>query len=246
MKRAYFSSRIHGSFLVAAIFFAALPALAYAQQEVHADGLWARGNTLVLLARFDQCGGPYRPVQPVISTDNGTTWRAEGPRVDGAELLSAFTEGDQLLIAGQMVSEGPSNSPFLLTYSFSRFEWTQTEIYADIADLLGMAREKDNGHLLSWVRHLENPAEVDSGPIVLHESVDGGKTWSEVKNVAHVPASLPGLQFFKEIPQHGGKWRISPAGNAVEESMDGKWHTRTTLPLPMQKQCPDLQDDTQP
>ncbi len=238
--------RKHGSVLSAAIFLAAVSSLAFGQKESYVDGVWAHGDTIVLLARFDRCGGPYRPVQPIVSTDGGRTWAAEGPRLEGSELLYIQSEGDELLIGGQEYAEGPTSAPFLLTYSFEQHQWSQSEIYDDAADLLGLAREQANGHLLAWVQHIERPPEDDSGPIILHESVDGGKTWSEIKNVAHVPASVPGLRFFRDLSDRSGKWRVSPAGNAIEELMVGQWHTQLTLPLPIQLQCPEIQDDTQP
>jgi hypothetical protein len=231
--------------LSVAIFLAVVSSLAFGQRESYVDGLWAHGNTIVLLARFDRCGGPYRAIQPIVSTDGGRTWAAEGPRLEGSDLLFILREGDELLIGGQDYAEGPTSSPFLLTYSFDKHEWSQFEIYGDAADLLGLAREKANGHLLAWVQHIERP-EDDSGPIILHESVDGGKTWSEIKNVAHVPASLPGLRFFQDLPNRSGKWRVSPAGNAIEELINGQWNQRTKLPLPVQSQCPEIQDDTRP
>ncbi len=209
------------------------------------DGLWAHENTIVLVARFDKCGGPYRPVQPIVSTDGGKTWAAEGPQLDGSDLLFILSSGNELFIGGQYYAEGPTSAPFLLTYNYDQHQWSQSEIYGGAADLLGLAREKANGHLLAWVQHLEQPSD-DSGPIILHESVDGGKAWSEIKNVAHVPASLPGLRFFQDLSNRSGRWRVSPAGNAIEELMGGQWHFQVKLPLPIQLQCPENEDDTRP
>jgi hypothetical protein len=156
-----------------------------------------------------------------------------------------MSEGDQLWIAGQMYAEGPTNSPFLLTYNFDLHEWSQFEIDGDAADLLGLAREKETGHLLAWVEHLERPPDDDEpGRIVLHESIDRGKTWSDVKNVEHVPTTAPRLRFFRELPQQSGKWRVSHAGNTLEQMKDdGKWHSRVKLPLPVQQQCPEKEED---
>ncbi len=236
-----------GSFINAAIFVATFSAACIGQQETLVDGLWAQGNTIVLLARFDQCGGPYRPVQPIVSTDGGTMWAVDGPRFEGSELLFILSEGNELLIGGQVYAEGPTSSPFLLIYSFNKHQWSQIDIYSYAAELLGMAREKETGHLLAWVRHIDMESETYSGPIYLHESVDDGETWDVTRDVAHVPASVPGLRFFQELPKRSGRWRVARAGNAIEQLKDdGKWHRTMKLPLPIQQQCPVNEDDTRP
>ena len=243
--------RKFGSVLAAAIFSAICAVPCMGQQETFVDGLWAHGNTIVLVARFDKCGGPYRPVQPIVSTDGGETWAAEGPQFDGAELLFILNEGDELFIGGQYYAEGPTSSPFLLIYSFAKQQWSQSDIYHGSAELLGMAREKESGHLLAWVRHIglesDEDSDEDSEPIYLHESVDGERTWEDIKNVDHVPASDQGLRFFHELPQRSGRWRVSRAGNSIEQLKDdGKWHRSVELPLPIQQECPVDQDDPRP
>jgi len=239
--------RRFGSVLTAAIFIPTCVVPGVTQTQTFVDGLWSHENTIVLVARFDQCGGPYRPVQPIVSTYGGNTWAADGPRFDGSELLFILSEGDELLIGGQYYAEGPTSSPFLLVYGLEKHEWSQSDIYDGPAELLGMAREKETGHLLAWVRHIDMEPEDDSGPIVLHESVDGAKTWDLIKDVAHVPTSMPGMNFFSELPQRSGKWRVSHDGSAIEQLRDGeKWHRSVKLPLPVQQECPVDVDDTRP
>ena len=236
-----------GSVLTAAIFIAMWSAPGTSQQETFVDGLWGDENTIMLFARFAQCGGPYRRVQPIVSTDGGNTWAAGGPRLEGSDLLFIVSGGDELLIGGQYYAEGPTSAPFLLIYGLEQHQWSQSEIYGDAAELLGMAREKATGHLLAWVRHMDVQSEDDSGAIFLHESVDGGKTWAVIKDVTHVPASKQGMNFFMELPKRSGKWRVSHTGNAIEQLKDdGKWHLGVKLPLAIQQECPVDQDDAAP
>jgi len=238
--------RKFGCVLTAAIFVPMCAVPGTSKKETFVDGLWSHENTIVLVARFDKCGGPYRPVQSIVSTDGGNTWAADGPQFDGSDLLFILNEGAELLIGGQYYAEGPTSSPFLLVYGLEKHEWSQSDIYDGSAELLGMAREKETGHLLAWVRHIDMGSEDDLGPIVLHESVDGGKTWDLIKDVAHVPTS-PGMNFFSELPQRSGKWRVSHDGNAIEQLRDdGKWHRSVELPLPIQQECPVDQDDPRP
>ena len=239
--------RKFGSVLTTATFFAMCAVPGVSQQHTFVDGLWARENTIVLFARFEQCGGPYRPAQPIVSTDGGNTWAADGPRFEGGELLYMLSDGADLLIAGQEYAEGATSSPFMLTYNFDQQQWSQSEIYGGDAELLGMAREEQTGHLLAWVTHIDIQSDDDSELIFLHESVDGGKNWEVVKNVTHVPTSIPGMRFFGALPQRSGKWRLGNAGNAIEQSRDdGKWHSTVKLPMEIQQQCPESQGDTRP
>lgn len=209
------------------------------------DGLWSHDKTIVLLARFEACGGPYRPIQPIVSRDGGETWAASGPRFDGSDFMFLMGDGPDLYVAGEDIAEGPSSGPFLLVYHADSDAWSQFEIYQDAADLLGVAHETGTGHLLAWVEHIDVASEA-SGPVFIHESVDGGKTWAVIRDVGHVPASVPGLHFFQELPERFGLWRVSLAGKAIAQLKDdGKWYDVVNLPLPMQKECPVTTDDAQ-
>jgi hypothetical protein len=116
----------------------------------------------------------------------------------------------------------------------------QSEIYHQASELLGIALEAKTGRFLAWVRHLELERNGDwSGPVFLHRSLDGGKTWSAVKKVRGVPRIAPGLRFFREHLYQSGSWRLTKIGSRAERRQDdGKWHLVTMLPLPIQKDCP--------
>jgi hypothetical protein len=159
----------------------------------------------------------------------------------GRELDFILDTGTELWIAGQNAAEGPTSAPYLLRYRADDAEWLQSEIYDDFAELVAVARETKTGRFLAWVRHIVDVGSVQqTWPMYLHQSVDGGRTWSEVKKVRRVPRSAPGVHFFQELPSRSGSWRISRLGSAVEQRQgDGKWHTVTKLPLPLQQGCPD-------
>jgi hypothetical protein len=204
----------------------------------YADGIWARGNTIILFARLNECGGPYRPILPLVSKDGGKTWTARGPRLEGSDLEYILDTGAELWIAGEDIAEGPSHDPYVLLYRADAAEWPQILIYDDAAHLLAMARETKTGKLLAWVRHIDFNTEDWTGPVYLHRSVDGGRTWRVVRKVTRVPRSTPGLHFFHGLPRRSGPWRISRRGSAVENlQSDGKWHLVTSLPLPLQQVC---------
>jgi len=208
------------------------------QEYLTADGIWARGDTIILFARFNPCGEPYRPIQPLVSRDGGQTWAASGPRLEGSELEYILDTGAELWIGGEQIAEGPSSAPFLLLYRADGAEWPQFVIYDDAAELLGVARETKSGRLLAWVRHIDFQSDNWTGPVYLHQSVDRGPTWSTMQKVRHVPRSAPGLRFFQKLPRQSGRWRISSLGSAVEhQQADGKWHRITRLPLPLQQRC---------
>jgi hypothetical protein len=210
-----------------------------AQDIPSANGIWARGDLVILFARLNNCGAPYRPVQPLVSTDGGKTWGATGPRLESSDLEYFLDAGSELFIAGEDIAEGPAHSPFLLVYRASDNAWQQSEIYDQASELLGIGVEAKTGRFLAWVRHLELEKNGDwSGPIFLHRSPDGGKTWSVVRKVRRVPRMAPGLRFFRGHLDQSGSWRLTKTGSRAEHRQDdGTWHLVTLLPLPIQEAC---------
>jgi hypothetical protein len=113
-----------------------------AQDVPSANGIWARGDLVILFARLNKCGAPYRPVQPLVSTDGGNTWGATGPRLESSDLEYFLDAGSELFTAGEDIAEGPASSPFLLVYRATDNAWQQSEIYDQASELLGIAREQ--------------------------------------------------------------------------------------------------------
>ena len=210
-----------------------------AQDIPSANGIWARGDLVILFARLDKCDAPYRPVQPLVSTDGGKTWGVTGPLLESSDLEYFLDTRSELFIAGEDIAEGPAHNPFLLVYRATDNTWQQSEIYDQASELLGIAHEAKTGGFLAWVRHLELQKNGDwSGPVFLHRSLDGGKTWSVVREVKRVPRTAPGLHFFREHLDQSGSWRLTKTGSRAERRQDdGKWRLVTILPLPIQKDC---------
>ena len=212
-------------------------ALCKAQELPWADGLWSRGNKLLLFARMNACGGPYRPIQPLLSNDAGKTWSPTGPVLESSDLKFVFNAGADLLVAGEDIAEGPSHAPFLLRRTND--QWMQTIIYDDSAELLRIGSETKTGRLLAWIRHIDPLSENLSGSLYLHESIDHGSTWTAHRTAATVPRSLPGVVFFRPLSTESGPWRVSVPGTSIERrDSRGDWHSVTQLPLPIQQHCP--------
>jgi hypothetical protein len=204
---------------------------------------------VILFARFQECKNqPYQPLQPLISRDGGKTWTEKGPWLpDGQELGYILDTGTDLWIAGQHYAEGPTSEPFIVLYRAHGDEWPQVDmdVHSPGSELLGLALEKKNGTLLAWVEHINWPSRM-SGPVYLHQSVDGGRTWQTIKKVRRIPRSSPGLRFFKPLPMQRGSWRLSGAGHfpsVVEhQERDGKWYKVVGLPLPIQQTPRDCEE----
>lgn len=234
------SNRLTMRLMGAASAIAMIFSICAAQDIPSANGIWARGDLVILFARFNNCGAPYRPVQPLVSTDGGKTWGVIGPLLESSDLEYFLDTGSELFIAGEDIAEGPAHSPFLLVYRATDNAWQQSEIYDQASELLGIAHDAKTGKLLAWVRHLELKNYDWSGPVFLHRSLDGGKTWSVVRKVRRVPRIAPGLHFFRENLNQSGSWRLTKTGSRVERRQDdGKWHLVTLLPLPIQNACSD-------
>lgn len=233
------SNRLTVRVMAAASAMAMIFSICAAQDIPSANGIWARGDLVILFARLDKCGAPYWPVQPLVSTDGGKTWDATGPLLESSDLEYFLDTRSELFIAGEDIAEGPAHSPFFLVYRATENTWQQSEIYDQASELLGIAHEAKTGRFLAWVRHLELKKNGDwSGPIFLHRSLDGGKTWNVVRKVRRVPRMATGLRFFPEHLDQSGSWRLTRTGSRAERRQnDGKWHLVTMLPLPIQKDC---------
>ena len=224
--------------MAAASAIAMIFSICAAQDIPSANGIWARGDLVVLFARLDKCDAPYRPIQPLVSKDGGKTWGVTGPRLESSDLEYFLDTGSELFIAGEDIAEGPAHNPFLLVYRATDNAWQQSEIYDQASELLGIAHEAKTGRFLAWVRHLDLKNDDWSGPIYLHQSQDRGKTWSVVRKVGHVPRMATGLRFFRKHLDQSGSWRLTKTGSRAERRQDdGKWHLVTILPLPIQKDC---------
>ena len=141
-----------------------------------------RRSGRILFARLDKCDAPYRPVQPLVSKDGGKTWGVTGPLLESSDLEYFLDTRSELFIAGEDIAEGSAHNPFLLVYRATDNAWQQSEIYDQASELLGVAHEAKTGRFLAWVRHLELEKNGDwSGPVFLHRSLDGGKTWRSSK-----------------------------------------------------------------
>jgi hypothetical protein len=232
------SNRLAVRVMIAAGAITMIFSICVAQDIPSADGIWARGDLVILFARLRNCGAPYRPVQPLVSKDGGKTWDVTGPRLESSDLKYFLDTRSELFIAGEDIAEGPASSPFLLVYRATDNDWQQSEIYDQASELLGIALEAKTGKFLAWVRHLELKNGDWSGPIFLHRSLDRGKTWSVVRKVRRVPRTEPGLRFCWEHLDQSGSWRLTRTGSRAERREDhGKWHLVTILPLPIQKAC---------
>jgi len=206
-------------------------------------GIWAHGDTVLLFAFFRQCeedGGGYQPLQTLVSKDGGKTWARSGPRLVGSSFLYILNTGGETWIAGDSYAEGPAHGPFLHLFDPDNAEWPQFEIYDGYEEFRALAQDERNpDRFLAWIDHVE-VSEPEGSHIFLHQSLDRGRTWHEVKEVKRVPKSMPGLRFFQDLPQQSGDWRINPAARTLEhKDKDNEWRTAVNLPLPIQNTCPD-------
>jgi hypothetical protein len=232
--------------MAAASAIAMIFSICAAQDIPSANGIWARGDLVILFARLDKCDAPYRPIQPLVSKDGGKTWGVTGPLLEGSDLEYFLDTRSALFTAGEDIAEGPAHSPFLLVYRAIDNAWQQSEIYDQGSELLGVALEAKTGRLLAWVRHLDLKNDDWSGPIFLHWSLDGGKTWSVVRKVRRVPRMAIGFHFFRRNLKQSGSWRLSRSGTSVEHRQgDGTWQAIKLLPLPIQEDCSYAADPSQ-
>ena len=197
------------------------------QNRVEPRGLFVWGDSVMVLGAVQGCQGAYDPMQAMVSRDEGKTWHATGPHTVGLSRDFVLDTGTELLIAGENIIEGPAHEPFLHVYRYAVEQWDEFEILSGSTELSALALETKTGRLLAWIRHVELSDDGWSGPLFLHESVDGGKSWREVKKVARVPASRAGLQFFQRFADQRGPWRIVRDEHSarLERTDNKQWRT---------------------
>lgn len=165
------------------------------------------------------------------SSDGGATWRrSEGPAVPG----DSCSHGEPRVAIGPNGREylafvadsfcGDTLTPYLVVTSRAgpRARWgpivrvapkTWKYGFDDAPDL---ALDDRNGTLyLAWTRSLA----VDTAPVVVSRSSDGGRTWS-------APVPLPGLEH-----AHLASIVVTPGGDVVVAGIDaahGIWIVRST------------------
>ncbi len=195
------------------------------QQTVEPRGLFTWGENVMVIGAVQGCDGPYAPMHTMVSSDGGLTWQPTGPRTVGLSRDFVLDTGKELLIAGENIIEGPAHDPFLLVYRYGAEQWDEFEILGGSTELSALALETKTGRLLAWIRHLELSDDGWTGPLFLHESMDGGKSWREVKKVARVPASRTGLRFFERFADEQGPWRIvsNESASRMEKRDDERW-----------------------
>ena len=158
----------------------------------------------------------------------------ERPRLEGSDFEYILDTGKALWIAGEDYAEGPTHDPFLLLFGSDNADWPEFEIYSGGAELKAIAFEEKTGKFQAWAEHIDIASEDSPQPVFLHQSLDGGQTWEQTRQVRRVPKSAPGLHFFQEIPRQSGPWRIvgdGETGTVVEHlRADGRWHRIHDLP----------------
>jgi hypothetical protein len=138
----------------------------------------------------------------------------DGPQLDGSVFERTYEFEKKLWIVGEHTAEGPASDPFILVPEDNPSRWSLHFIYLGASELTTVTR-RAHGDFVALVRHLELHDDGWTGPVYVHRSFDGGRTW---KKVGRAKEGLqPGGQPFKEIQNENGNWRILDPGNEESE-----------------------------
>ena len=195
-------TKLRFCFVLPTIVFTALGV--QGQENYSADGIRVYGNTVVIFARLHLCNGPTA-VRLLASTDNGKTWAKPGALLEGSEFTSSLVSDGRLWIAGLHTAEGPGIDPFLLIPAHNPLQWKLGRIYEGPSELIAVAMGV-NGELSAWVSHIDMSTEDWTGPVYLHASSDGGKTWNVIQQQQKVLSSSQ--REFQEIQKQDRGWRV--------------------------------------
>lgn len=215
------------------------------QGDVKATGLWVQGNKFLLFAEVvdrPSCSSEYSGAsypQLYVSDDRGRTWRRRGPSMNGNEFTLLSEKDGKVWIAGYHTAEA-NLDPFLFLPTNAGDNWKVRVSYEESAALDRMAWAS-NGELIAWIEHIV-PAVLTHGPVYIHHSLDGGRTW-KILGLARKHAVAVEAEFTKITTQMDPLWRarnFEDFGGVVQhrESESAPWKTvaRFPPPPPCQKQ----------
>lgn len=203
-----------GGFLLALISAAAVAITGSDHENVSPYGIWAMGDSVVVFAQVYPCPPDELPppgaAQLFVSRDGGAHWEKSGPRIEGSEFEYVREAGTRLWIVGEHTAEGPASEPFILVPEERNDSWKLHVMYEGASELKGVAIQK-NGEFTARIRHLRLRDNGWAGPLYVHKSSDGGRTWSVVGQEKKEPLG-PG-ELFKKIGQETATWRVVDRGD---------------------------------
>ena len=186
------------------------------RQNAAPYGIWTRGETVVLFAHVYPCPPDELPppgaAQLFVSEDGGKSWGKRGPQLDGSVFEYIYEAKGRVWIVGEHTAEGPASEPFILVPDESGLGWSVHVIYEDAAELESIVVQ-NNGDFGAWIRHLKLHDNGWTGPLYLHKSSDGGRTWRLVGRTNNAPANQ--AAGFKKIETQTATWRVADQGNGV-------------------------------
>lgn len=204
-------------------------------ERLQAEGIWARGDTVLLFVKVRPCTeeSVLPSAQILASMDRGRSWNERGPRLEGKDFSFIYENRGQIWLAGFHTAEFGAE-PFILVPTDSSLNWNKYTIYEGPAYLEGIAFQTKN-QLIARVRHIN--VRNQNWKVYLHQSIDGGRSWRQVGR-SNSGRRERGIAF-KEIEMQTADWRIvdAPDGSfAVEhrELAQKSWMTVSQFPL---KRC---------
>ena len=198
-------------------------------EQLEAEGIWARGDTVLLFTKVRPCSeeSVIPASQILISTDAGRSWTQRGPRLKGKDFAFIYERNGRVWLAGFHTAEFGAD-PFILVPTSPSFSWKRHTIYKGPSNLEWIAFQK-RGQLIARVRCIntfdENWREY------FHKSDDGGRSW-RLMGSASALGRQPGIAF-RKIESQMNNWRTLEAGDggfAVQHIEDGSWRAVSSFP----------------
>jgi hypothetical protein len=113
-----------------------------------------------------------------VSTDAGRTWKRRGPWLEGYKFTFLYEKDGRVWITGEHTAEGPNMDPFIFVPTETGDNWQLHRIYEGPATIERIARGS-NDELIAWIMEIA-PSLLTEGPVYIHHSLDGGKTWKKL------------------------------------------------------------------
>lgn len=198
-------------------------------EKLQGEGIWARGNTVLLFTKVRPCTDEsvIPASQILISTDTGRSWTQRGPRLEGKDFAFIHERNGLVWLAGFHTAEFGAD-PFILVPTSPSFSWKRYTIYKGPSILEWIAFQK-RGQLIARVRRINTYDE--NWKEYFHKSVDGGRSWRLIGSASTL-GRQPGIAF-RKIESETPTWRTvdeSNGGFAVQHLETGSWRTVSSFP----------------
>lgn len=130
---------------------------------------------------------PNSFILPANSDVKLNVWQTGAYPIGGSDLLTPQGQGSTLTLGEQVLNDGQQLP--------TGWQTSTLDLTGTVEDLQFFTDADNKGHLYAWYLKRFSETESDGWDRYLHESKDGGLTWSNAKKLSHTEIGKPGKRY---------------------------------------------------